>query len=82
MKLFRVVFELRFIALAGHAHIPAPYLLPLGIFNSWDKSQNAIGLGTLMVTAHIAYPNTSKLRLAALMSLRGCLIEVLQYFSG
>jgi hypothetical protein len=32
-----------------------------------------------MVTAHIAYPNTRKLRLAALLGLHGCLIEVLQF---
>jgi VanZ family protein len=35
-----------------------------------------------MVTALLAYPNTSKLRLAALLILQGCLIEVLQFFSG
>ena len=35
-----------------------------------------------MVTAILAYPNTSKLRLAALLILQSCLIEVLQFFSG
>jgi hypothetical protein len=35
-----------------------------------------------MVTALFAYPNTSKIWLAALLCLHGCLIEVLQYFSG
>ena len=35
-----------------------------------------------MVTALVAYPNTSKLRLAALLILQSCLIEVLQFFSG
>ena len=54
----------------------------MDIFNWWDKAQHAIGYGTLMVTALFAYPNTSKLRLAALLVLHGCLIEVLQYFSG
>jgi VanZ family protein len=54
----------------------------LDIFNWWDKAQHAIGYGTLMVTALLAYPNTSKLRLAALLGLHGCLIEVLQSFSG
>jgi hypothetical protein len=49
----------------------------MDIFNWWDKSQHAIGYGTLMVTALFAYPNTSKLRLAALLGLHGCLIEVL-----
>ena len=38
--------------------------------------------GTLIVTALLAYPNTSKLRLAALLILQGCQIEVLQFFSG
>ena len=35
-----------------------------------------------MVTARLAYPNTSKLRLAALLVLQGCLIEVRQFFSA
>jgi VanZ family protein len=35
-----------------------------------------------MASALLAYPKVSKLRLAALLCLHGCLIEVLQYFSG
>ena len=80
--LFRVVFWSCFIALTGLALSPAPYLPPMDIFSWWDKAQHAIGYGTLMVTALIAYPNTSKLRLAALLGLHGCLIELLQYLSG
>ncbi len=34
-----------------------------------------------MASAQLAYPKVSKLRLAALLCLHGCLIEVLQYFS-
>ena len=82
LKLFLVVFWLCFIALTGLALSPAPYLPPLDIFNWWDKAQHAIGYGTLMVTALLAYPKTAKLRLAALLGLHGCLIELLQYFSG
>ncbi len=82
LKLFRALFWLCFIALTGLALSPAPYLPPMDIFNWWDKAQHAIGYGTLMMTALIAYPNTSKLRLAVLLGLHGCLIEVLQYFSG
>lgn len=82
LKLFRVVFWSCFITLTGLALSPAPYLPPMDIFNWWDKAQHAIGYGTLMVTALFAYPNKSKLRLAVLLVLHGCLIEVLQYFSG
>ena len=82
LKSFRVVFWSCFFALTGLALSPAKYLPPMDIFNCWDKSQHAIGYGTLMVTALFAYPNTSKLRLAALLGLHGCFIEVLQYFSG
>ena len=82
LKLFRVIFWLCFIALTGLALSPAPYLPPLDIFNWWDKAQHAIGYGTLMGTALLAYPKTGKLRLAALLGLHGCLIELLQYFSG
>jgi len=35
-----------------------------------------------MASALLAYPKVSKLPLAALLCLHGCLIEVLQYFSG
>ncbi len=82
LKLFRALFWLCFIALTGLALSPAPYLPPLDIFNWWDRAQHAIGYCTLMVTALLAYPKTSKLSLAALLGLHGCLIEVLQYFSG
>ena len=81
-KLFRVVFWLCFVGLTGLALSPAPYLPPLDIFNWWDKAQHAIGYGTLMASALLAYPKVSKLPLAALLCLHGFLIEVLQYFSG
>ena len=82
LKLFRVLFWLCFVGLTGLALSPAPYLPPLDIFNWWDKAQHAIGYGTLTVSALLAYPKVGKLRLAALLCLHGCLIEVLQYFSG
>jgi len=82
LKLFRVVFWLCFVGLTGLALSPAPYLPPLDIFNWWDKAQHAIGYGTLMASALLAYPKVRKLRLAALHCLHGCLIEVLQYLSG
>jgi VanZ family protein len=82
LKLFRVVFCLCFVGLTGLALSPAPYLPPLDIFSWWDKAQHAIGFGTLMASALLAYPKASKLRLAALLCLHGCLIEVLQHFSG
>ena len=82
IKLFRVVFWLCFVGLTCLALSPAPYLPPLDIFNWWDKAQHAIGYGTLMASALLAYPKVSKLSLAALLCLHGCLIEVLQYFSG
>ncbi len=61
---------------------PAPYLPPLDIFSWWDKAQHAIGYGTLMASSLIAYPKFGKLRLAALLCMHGCVIEVLQYLSG
>ena len=82
LNLFRFAFWLCFIALTGLALSPAPYLPPLDIFNWLDKAQHAIGYGALMLTAILSYPNISKLHLAALLGLHGCLIEVLQYFSG
>ena len=82
LKLFRVVFWLFFVGLTGLALSPAPYLPPLDIFNWWDKAQHAIGYGTLMASALLAYPKLSKLRQAALLCLHGCLIEMLQYLSG
>jgi VanZ family protein len=82
LKFFRVVFWLCFVCLTGLALSPAPYLPPLDIFNWWDKAQHAIGYGTLTASALLAYPKVSKLRVAALLCLHGCLIEVFQYFSG
>ena len=82
IKFFRVVFWLCFVGLTGLALSPAPYLPPMDIFNWWDKAQHAIGYGTFMLSALLAHPKVSKLRLAALLCLHGCLIEVLQYFSG
>ena len=35
-----------------------------------------------MVTALLAYPNTSKFPLAALLILQGCMFEVLHFFNG
>ena len=67
LKLFRVVFCLCFVGLTGLALSPAPYLPPLDIFSWWDKAQHAIGFGTLMASALLAYPKASKLRLAALL---------------
>ena len=82
VKLFRVVFWLCFAGLTVLALSPAPYLPPLNIFSWWDKAQHAIGYGTLMASSLIAYPKFGKLRLAALLCLHGCVIEVLQYLSG
>ena len=82
LKLFRVVFWLCFVGLTGLAVSPAPYLPPPDIFNWWDKAQHAIGYCTLKASALLAYPKFSKLRLAALLCMHGCLIEVLQFFSG
>ena len=76
------MFWLCFVGLTGLALSPAPYLPPMDIFNWWDKAQHALGYGTLMVSALLSYPKVSKLRVAALLCLHGCLIEVLQYFSG
>jgi VanZ family protein len=82
LKFYRVVFWLCFVGLTGLALSPAPYLPPMDIFNWWDKAQHAIGYGTLMASALLAYPKASKFCLAALLCLHGCLIEVLQYLSG
>ncbi len=54
----------------------------MDIFNLWDKAQHAIGFGSLTLSALLAYPKTSKWKVVALLCLHGCLIEVLQYFSG
>ena len=79
---FRALFWLCFMSLTGLALSPAPYLPPLDIFNWWDKAQHAIGYGSLTVSALLAYPHKSKWKVAALLCMHGCLIEVLQYFSG
>jgi len=79
---FRAMFWLYFVGLNGLALSPAPYLPPLDIFNWWDKAQHAIGYGTLTVSALLAYPHKPKWKLAALLCIHGCLIEVLQCFSG
>ena len=79
---FRAMFWLCFVGLTGLALSPAPYLPPLDIFNWWDKAQHAIAYGTLTVSALLAYPHKPKWKLAALLCIHGCLIEVLQYFSG
>ncbi len=54
----------------------------MDIFNWWDKAQHAIGFGSLALSALLAYPQTSTRKVVALLCLHGCLIEVLQYFSG
>ena len=77
----KTLFWACFVALNALALSPAPYLPP-DFFNWWDKAQHALGYGTFMVSALLAHPKVSKLRLAALLCLHGCLIEVLQYFSG
>ena len=79
---FRAMFWLCFIGLTCLALSPAPYLPPLDIFNWWDKAQHAIGYGSLTVSALLAYLHKSKWKLAALLCMHGCLIEILQYFSG
>ena len=54
----------------------------MDIFNWWDKAQHVIGFGSLTMSAQLGYPKTSKWKVVALLCLHGCLIEVLQYFSG
>ena len=79
---FRALFWLCFMSLTGLALSPAPYLPPLDIFNWWDKAQHAIGYGSLTISALLAYPYKPKWKVAALLCSHGCLIELLQYFSG
>ena len=79
---FRALFWLCFMSLTGLALSPAPYLPPLDIFNWWDKAQHAIGYGSLTISALLAYPYKPKRKVAALLCIHGCLIELLQYFSG
>ena len=81
-RAFRALFWLCFIGLTCLALSPATYLPPLDIFNWWDKAQHAIGYGSLTVSALLAYPYKPKWKVAALLCIHGCLIEVLQYFSG
>ena len=81
-RAFRTLFWLCFVGLTGLALSPAPYLPPMDIFNWWDKAQHVIGFGSLTMSAQLAYPQTPKWKVAALLCLHGCLIEVLQYFSG
>ena len=76
------IFWLCFVALNALALSPAPYIPPLEIFNWWDKAQHAIAFAASAVLAILAYPETSKLRIAFLLIGQGVLIEVLQYFSG
>lgn len=79
---FRAIFWLCFVGLTGLALSPVPYLPPLDIFNWWDKAQHAIGYGGLTASALLAYPLVPKWKLAMLLFIQGCLIEVMQYFSG
>jgi len=79
---FRALFWLCFMSLSGLALSPAPYLPPLDIFNWWDKAQHAIGYSSLTISALLAYPHKPKWKVAALLCIHGCLIELLQYFSG
>jgi VanZ family protein len=77
---FRAIFWLCFVGLTGLALSPGQYLP--AIFNWWDKAQHAIGFGCLTVSALLAYPKAHKWKAAVLLCVHGCLIEVLQYFSG
>jgi VanZ family protein len=79
---FCAIFWLCFLGLTGLALSPAPYLPPLDIFNWWDKAQHAIGFGSLTVSALLAYPQAPKWKVAVLLCVHGCLIEVLQFISG
>ena len=79
---FRAIFWLCIVSLTGLALSPAPYLPPLDILNWWDKAQHAIGFGSLTVSALLAYPQAPKWKVAVLLCVHGCLIEILQYFSG
>lgn len=82
LRLVRVVFWLCFTSFTLLALSPAPYLPPLSILSYWDKAQHAIAYGTLITCALHGYPKVDKLRMAVLLFLHGCLIELLQYFSG
>jgi VanZ family protein len=78
----RAIFWLCFVGLTGLVLSPAPFLPPLDIFNWWDKAQHAIGYGGLTASALLAYSLLPKWKVALLLSIHGCLIEVMQYFSG
>ena len=79
---FRAMFLLCFICLTGLALSPAPYLPPLDIFSWWDKAQQDIGFGSLTVSSLLAYPQVPERKVAVLLCVHGCIIEILQYFSG
>ena len=81
-RFLKVLFWMSFVAINILALSPAPYLPPLEIFNWWDKAQHAIAFAALAVLAVLAYPESSKRRIAFLLIVQGVLIEVLQYFSG
>ena len=81
-RFLKVLFWMSFVAINILALSPAPYLPPLEIFNWWDMSQHAIAFAALAVLAVLAYPESSKRRIAFLLIVQGVLIEVLQYFSG
>ena len=81
-NLRKALFWVCFLAINLLALSPAPYLPPLEIFNWWDKAQHAIAFATLAVLAVLAYPESSKRRIAFLLIGQGVLIEVLQYYGG
>ena len=81
-RFLKVLFWMSFVVINILALSPAPYIPPLEIFNWWDKAQHAIAFATLAVLAVLAYPESSKRRIALLLIVQGVLIEVLQYFSG
>jgi VanZ family protein len=81
-RFLKTLFWMSFVAINILALSPAPYLPPLEIFNWWDKAQHAIAFAALAVLAVLAYPESSKRRIAFLLIGQGVLIEVLQYFSG
>ena len=80
--LLKILFWLCFMAINTLALSPASSLPALEIFNWWDKTQHAIGFGTLTVLAVLAYPHAHKLRVAFFLCGHGVLIEVLQYVGG
>ena len=81
-RFLKVLFWMSFVVINILALSPAPYIPPLEIFNWWDKAQHAIAFAALAVLSVLAYPESSKRRIAFLLIVQGVLIEVLQYFSG